>query len=102
VIYLSDEVLSDKNKTRGNRIQALHDILQVSIDPERTTKILRLANVRYGIYCEYVDDLLNAGLLKKKGKNEKRKKTYTTIHYQTTKIGDEWCKMIKSIYKELV
>jgi predicted transcriptional regulator len=96
---MPEKILFDSEEIRRDRVQVLHDILTVSVKPERATRLLRHANVRYGLFREYVDILCNSGLLEKKNMGERNRKPCT--YYQITKMGDEWCKMIKSVYNDL-
>ena len=77
----------------------IHDILTVSRKPGIATRIMRLANVRYNIFREYVDLLCKSGFIEEKKATEDT--SLNKKYYQTTKMGDRWCRMIKTVYEEL-
>jgi len=90
---------------RRDKIQIFHDIIKVSARPTNTTRILRLANIQYNTFKEYIDTLLKAGFLERikgeLGTNSKTRTLRTKTSYQATYEGLEWCVSLKELYEAL-
>jgi predicted transcriptional regulator len=89
---------------RRDKVQIYADILKVTKQTTKTTRILRLANVQYNTFLECMDTLCNAGLLEKisldynKYSSKKDNKKYA---YKATEMGRKWCEALDEIYERL-
>lgn len=86
---------------RRDRVQIFADIIKVSAQPVKITKILRAANVQYNTFQECINKLCGAGLLemipvlkRRRSKRDMR----TTYVYKATDGGLRWCGMVDEIY----
>ena len=87
---------------RRDKLQIYSDIISVSSRPVKITQILRLANVQYNMFLEYVDNLCSAGLLERLSiKCKKGSKKITTFAYKATEMGLNWCVAVDEIYGQL-
>ena len=87
---------------RRDRVQIFSDILRVTKKPTKITKILRVANVQYSTFQEYVDMLIEADLLEKVPVDKKSStRTFdqrTNYFFRATQTGQNWCNLVKEIY----
>ena len=88
---------------RRDKVQIFADIIRVSGKSAKVTRILRLANVQYNTFIEYVDRLCGIGFLErvsleKSGVSGKRSPSY---RYKATMMGEEWCGLVDEIYEDL-
>ena len=95
--------LYTENIERRDKVQIFADIIRVSGKSAKVTRILRLANVQYNTFIEYVDRLCGIGFLErvsleKSGVSGKRSPSY---RYKATMMGEEWCDLVDKIYEEL-
>ena len=89
---------------RRDKLQIFADIIKVSNQETKITRILRLANIQYNAFRECIETLCNAGLLEKVELNINSCRSQdmrTKYAYKATDIGMEWCKMVDDIYKTL-
>jgi predicted transcriptional regulator len=88
---------------RRDKVQIYADILKVTKRPQRTTRIIRLANIQYHIFLECVDNLCNAGLLEKVSLDYKDKDGHvkTKYEYKATEVGEKWCEMLDEVVRAL-
>ena len=87
---------------RRDKVQIFADIVKVSVQPTKITKILRLANVQYNTFQECIAQLCEAGLLEKipviKRPRSSRDRR-TTYFFRATDRGQRWSKMVDEIYE---
>lgn len=89
---------------RRDKAQIFADIIKVSVQPTKITKILRLANVQYNTFQECIDKLCEAGLLEmipvvKRTRSSRDRRT--SYFFKATDRGLRWCKMVDEIYEAL-
>jgi len=86
---------------RRDKVQIYSDILKVTKKPQKTTKIIRLANVQYNTFLECVDTLCNSGLLEKISLDYKNRESHikTKYEYKATEMGEKWCQMLDEIIR---
>lgn len=89
---------------RRDKLQIYADIIKVSVQPVKITKILRMANVQYNTFRDCIDKLCAAGLLEKipilkrsRSKHDLR----TSYVFKATDRGLRWCQMVEEVYKTL-
>ena len=88
---------------RRDKIQVYADIINVARRPVKITRIMRLANVQYNQFKEYVEKLCSTGFLEKSsimspGMSEAKRTSYT---YKATDMGVKWCKLVSELYAKL-
>ncbi|MBC8228095.1 hypothetical protein H8E77_00935 [bacterium] len=89
---------------RRDKVQIYADILRVTKEPTKTTRILRLANVQYNTFLECVDTLCDAGLLEKIDLDYKKtslKSGNKKFAFKATELGLKWSISLQDIYKRL-
>ena len=84
---------------RRDKIQVYADILKVTKSPQRSTRIIQLANVQYDAFLECVDTLCGAGLLEKIALDYKDEDGHlkTKYEYKATETGMKWCEMLDEL-----
>ena len=84
---------------RRDKIQVYADILKVTKSPQRSTRIIRLANVQYDAFLECVDTLCDAGLLEKISLDYRDGGGHvkTKYEYKATEMGEKWCEMLDEL-----
>ena len=95
--------LYTENIERRDKVQIFADIIRVSGESTKITRILRLANIQYNTFQECVDRLCGIGFLErvsleKSGVSGKRSPSY---RYKATMMGEEWCGLVDEIYEDL-
>ena len=95
--------LYTENIERRDKVQIFADIIRVSDKSTKVTRILRLANIQYNTFLEYVDMLCSVDFLERVSLDNSGTsgKSRTSYRYQATKMGKEWCDLVDEIYKEL-
>jgi predicted transcriptional regulator len=93
------EKLFTDSKGRRDSIQILADIITISQEPTGKTRIMRMANVQYNMFQEYVEALLKMGFLEQNV--ERVKRNFTRERYQSTARGMQWCKKVFDVYAQL-
>jgi len=89
---------------RRDKVQIYADILKVTKEPTKTTRILRLANVQYNTFLECVNTLCQSGLLEKidldykKTSSKPRNRRYA---FRATELGRRWRESLEDIYERL-
>ena len=89
---------------RRDKVQIYADIIKVTKQPTKTTRILRLANVQYNTFLECIETLCSAGLLEKISvdyNKKSKRKDYKKIEYQATEMGRKWVDSLDELYKIL-
>jgi predicted transcriptional regulator len=88
---------------RRDKVQIYADILKVTKKPQKTTKIIRLANIQYNTFLECVVTLCNAGLLEKISLDYKNMEAHikTKYEYKATEMGEKWCKMLDEVIRDI-
>ena len=89
---------------RRDKVQIYADILKVTKEPTKTTRILRLANVQYNTFLECVNTLCNTGLLEKIAldyKKSSHKPGNRKYEFRATELGRRWCESLEDIYERL-
>jgi predicted transcriptional regulator len=89
---------------RRDKVQIYADILRVTKEPTKTTRILRLANVQYNTFLECVNTLCEAGLLEKidlEYRKHSSKPGNRKYVFKATDLGRKWCKSLEDIYERL-
>jgi len=89
---------------RRDKVQIYADILKVTKEPTKTTRILRLANVQYNTFLECVDTLCNAGLLEKTDLDYKKRSSKPGNRkyvFRATGLGRKWLESLEDIYERL-
>ena len=89
---------------RRDKVQIYADILKVTKEPTKTTRILRIANVQYNTFLECIDTLCNAGLLEKIALEDKKpfqKPVSTKYVFRATELGQKWLESLEAIYERL-
>jgi len=96
--------LFDEIEHRRDNIQILADILKVTSQPTKMTKILRVANIPYDAFQKCIDKLNDAGLIRvipiEKGSGSSHDKR-TSYVFEATIIGINWCKKVENVYNTL-
>jgi len=95
--------LYTENIERRDKVQIFADIIRVSGKSAKVTRILRLANVQYNTFIEYVDRLCGIGFLERVSLDNSgtSSKSRTSYRYKATKMGEEWCGLVDEIYEDL-
>ncbi len=89
---------------RRDKVQIYADILKVTKQPTKTTRILRLANVQYNTFLECVNTLCAAGLLEKTNLDYKKpspKPGNRKYVFRATELGRRWCESLEDLYERL-
>ena len=89
---------------RRDKLQIFADIIKVSNQETKTTRILRLANIQYNTFHECIETLCKAGLLEKMEYNNRprsSKDMRTKCAYKATEIGMKWCETVDEMYEIL-
>jgi len=88
---------------RRDKARIYADILKVTKKPQKTTRIIHLANIQYNTFLECVDALCNSGLLEKISLDYKEKNTHvkTKYEYKATEMGEKWCEMLDEVIRTL-
>jgi len=89
---------------RRDKLQIYSDIIKVTNQETKITRILRLANIQYNSFRECIETLCGAGLLEKVESNIHSRQSQdmrTKYAYKATDLGKEWCKMVDDIYETL-
>ena len=89
---------------RRDKVQIYADILKVTKEPTKTTRILRLANVQYNTFLECVNTLCDAGLLEKTDLDYKKpvhKSGNRKYVFRATELGRKWIESLDDIYERL-
>ena len=89
---------------RRDKVQIYADILKVTKEPTKTTRVLRLANVQYNMFLECVNILCAAGMLEKTDLNynkTSRKHGNSKFVFKATELGRKWCESLDDIYESL-
>ena len=92
-----------ENENRRDRVQILSDIIRVTENPVKITKILRIANIQYNNFQGLIDMLIKADLIEKIpiAENSREIKSFdqrTLYVFRATKTGQEWCNLVDEIY----
>lgn len=84
---------------RRDKVQIYADILKVTKKPQKTTRIIRLANIQYNAFLECVETLCDAGLLEKLSLDYKDEDGHvkTKYEYKATEMGEKWCEMLDEL-----
>jgi len=89
---------------RRDKLQIYSDIIKVTNQETKITRILRLANIQYNSFRECIETLCGASLLEKVELNIHSRQSQdmrTKYAYKATDLGKEWCKMVDDIYETL-
>lgn len=89
---------------RRDKLQLFADIIKVSTNETKITRILRLANIQYNTFHECIETLCDAGLLEKISYNDRHSQSQDkrSKHiYKATEMGQKWCEMVDEIYLTL-
>ena len=89
---------------RRDKVQIYADILSVTKEPTKTTRILRLANVQYNTFLECVNTLCDAGLLEKINLDYKKtppKSGNRKFAFRATAYGVKWRNSLEDLYMRL-
>ena len=88
---------------RRDKVQIYADILKVTKEPTKTTRILRLANVQYNTFIECVNTLCDAGLLEKIDLDYKKTRTRGNrkVAFRATELGRKWSNSLQDLYMRL-
>lgn len=92
------------NIERRDKLQLFADIIKVSTNETKITRILRLANIQYNTFQECIETLCDAGLLEKEAFNEQRRASQdmrSKHTYKATEMGIKWCEMVDEVYQTL-
>ena len=92
-----------EREDRRDRIQVYADIIRVARRPVKVTRILRLANVQYNQFREYVERLCESGFLEKLsyGPSGRRGDRRSSHAYRATEMGIRWCELVNELYESL-
>jgi predicted transcriptional regulator len=89
------------SKKRRDKLQILADIIRVSNHETKVTRILRLANVQYNVFHEYIETLVSIGFMERvkfghgnRSFGDKR----TQFSYKASEMGLRWCEMVDEVY----
>lgn len=95
--------LYTEREDRRDRIQVYADIIKVARRPVKITRILRLANVQYNQFREYLERLCDAGFLERLsvGSSGRKGDGRTRYAYKATEMGDRWCELVSELYERL-
>ena len=89
---------------RRDKVQIYADILRVTKETTKTTRILRMANVQYNTLLECVNTLCEAGLLEKTDLEYKKspfKPRNRKYGFRATELGRKWCESLDDLYERL-
>ena len=89
---------------RRDKLQLFADIIKVSTNETKITRILRLANIQYNTFHECIETLCEAGLLEKVAFNDQRRPSQdmrSKHAYRATEMGTKWCEMVDEVYRTL-
>ena len=88
---------------RRDKVQIYADILKVTKEPTKTTRILRLANVQYNTFIECVNTLCDAGLLEKIDLDYQKTSTRGNrkVAFRATELGLKWSNSLQDLYMRL-
>jgi predicted transcriptional regulator len=95
------EQLYVTSEQRRDKIQIYYDILKVSAQPVKITRLMRLANIQYNAFIDCTETLLKAGFLEKVNFRTRKKRSKTKELFKATRIGLDWCRQVEEIYNSL-
>ena len=90
---------------RRDKIQIYADIIKVTKKPTNKTRILKLANIQFHTFQEYIERLCSNGFLEKINTTEnkaslKKIKPRKTL-FIATELGLKWCNKVEEVYQKL-
>ena len=89
---------------RRDKLQLFADIIKVSTNETKITRILRLANIQYNTFHECIETLCEAGLLEKVAFNDQHRPSQdmrSKHAYKATEMGMKWYDMVNEGYRTL-
>jgi len=89
---------------RRDKLQIYADIIKVTAAEAKITRILRLANIQYSTFNEYIETLCRAGLLERIMSYKKPRKSrdlHKSFAFRATEKGLKWIEMIDIVYQVL-
>lgn len=92
------------NFNRRDKLQIFVDIIKVSSQETKMTRILRLANIQYNTFKECIEKLCQAGLLERVSSHEDNRSSNDVrarCVYRATETGVKWSNLVNEIYRTL-